>query len=72
MSIAKQTKDIYGKKIEKGIKKGFNGEKITEIILIICIIISSVNLTYWLVPTFLSIAFVLIQLRKISNKISKR
>lgn len=67
--IKKQTADIYGK---DKTKRNINGEKITETILIICIIISSVNLTYWLVPTFLSISFVLIQLRKIANRFTKK
>ena len=67
--IKKQTADIYGKKDRK---KTLNGERIIESVLIICIVITSLNLTYWLVPTFLSISFVLLQLRKISNKIAKR
>ena len=69
MSILKQTKDIYGKGKKK---KSINGEKVTETIIIILIIVTSVNLIYWLIPTFLSISFVLLQLRKVVNKYSKR
>jgi len=71
MSIAKITKDITGKSSETRTRK-LNGEKIVEVGLIILIIITSVNLTYWLVPTFLSISFGLLQLRKITNYKTKR
>lgn len=74
MVLGKITKDIYGKTKDgdkEKSKEGLNGEKIIEVTLIILIIVSSVNLTYWLVPTFLTISFVLIQLRKITNKITK-
>lgn len=74
MVLGKITKDIYGKSKEKSDEKGkegLNSEKFIEVTLIILIIISSVNLTYWLVPTFLTISFVLIQLRKVVNKFTK-
>jgi hypothetical protein len=71
MSIAKITKDILGEKTEKRTKK-INGEKITEGVLIILIIVTSLNLTYWLVPTFVSISFVLLQIRKVANNMKKR
>ena len=74
MVLGKITKDIYGKSKEKSDEKGkegLNGEKFIEVTLIILIIVSSVNLTYWLVPSFLTISFVLIQLRKVVNKFTK-
>lgn len=71
MSIAKITQDITGKSADKRAKK-INGEKVIEVILIVCIIITSVNLTYWLVPTFLSVSFVLLQMRKMINFKTKR
>lgn len=67
MSIAKITKDLLGEKSEKRTRK-INGEKIIEGTIILLIIISSVNLIYWLVPTFLSVSFALLQVRKLVNK----
>lgn len=69
MSIAKLTKDIIGEK-EKRTRK-FNGETITEGLLIIFIIVTSFNLVYWVVPTFLCISFLLLQVRKIVNNTKK-
>ena len=70
MSV-KMLKDAVGNR-EKKEKKKLNAKFIFEIILMICIIVTSVNIIYWLVPTFLSIVFLLMQIRTIVNYITEK
>lgn len=69
MSIAKKTKDIYGKK-EKRKMPNFSG--VIEILILIFIIITSVNIEYYIVPIYFTVVFLLIQLKKVIDYILKK
>jgi hypothetical protein len=69
MSIEKRTKDIYGTK-DKLKKINFSG--VIEILILIFIVITSVNMEYYFVPIYFTVIFILIQLKKVIDYIIKK